>query len=306
MTSFETAEKMRVKQFTDGQAFLPEGVRRILRQMLSFLGGLLLSSLQLTASISPFGICFLAAVPTRYIFAAGTGAAAGYLLTLDSVSALRNVAALISVAVLSRLMCEFERVRRIRLLPSCIAATVVLLTGAAVLAADGFSLSSTALLLGETALAFVLTYFFAQALDAVRGALSSDKPTLQTLPGICVTGFLLLASVSDIALFQISPARIAAMYLLFAISRLYCEAGGAIAGLAAAGAFLLDASVGAGAVSYAAAGFAAGICAHTKRGFGVGFALAAMGAVLLFTGTDLSAAYLFAEAAVAAVLFLCT
>ncbi|MGN0571181.1 MAG: SpoIIE family protein phosphatase [Candidatus Fimenecus sp.] len=306
MTSFETAEKTYAEANTDGQAFLPEGVRRVLRQMLSFLGGLLLSSLQLTAGISPFGVCFLAAVPTRYIFAVGTGAAAGYLLTLDSVSALRNVAALISVAVLSRLMCEFERVRRIRLLPSCIAAAVILLTGTAVLAADGFALSSAAMLLGETALSFVLTYFFAQALDAVHGLLSSDKPTLQTLPGVCITVFLLLASVSDIAILHISPARIAAVYILFVISRLYCEAGGAIAGLAAAGAFLLDASVGAGAAGFAAAGFAAGIFAHSKRGFGVGFALAAFGAVLLFTGADISAVYLFVEAVVGAVLFLCT
>ena len=127
MTSFETAAQIRRNTQSDGQAFLPAGVRRVLRQMLFFLGGLLLSSLQLTAGLSPFGVCFLAAVPTRYIFAAGTGAAAGYLLTLDSVSALRNVAALISVAVLSVLLCEFERVRRIRLVPSCVAATVILL-----------------------------------------------------------------------------------------------------------------------------------------------------------------------------------
>lgn len=305
MTSFETAAQIHRNTQSDGQAFLPEGVRRVLRQMLFFLGGLLLSAVQLTAGISPFGVCFLAAVPTRYIFAAGTGAAAGYLLTLDSVSALRNVAALISVAVLSRLLCEFERVRRIRLLPSCIAATVILLTGAALLLADGFTLSSAAMLLGESALSFAMTYFFAQALDAVRGLLRSEGLPVQALPGVCVTACLLLSSVSDIAILQISPARIATVVLLLSISRLYCEAGGAIAGLAAAAAFLLDPAVGAGAVGFATAGFAAGICAHTKRGFGVGFALTAMGSVLLFTGADFSAAYLFAEAVIGAILFLC-
>lgn len=305
LTSFDTAEKLRRDAQTDGQAVLPLGVRRVLWQMLSFLGGLLLSSVQLTAGLSPFGVCFLAAVPTRFIFAAGTGAAAGYLLTLDSVSALRNVAALISVAVLSRLMCEFERVRRIRLLPSCIAATVILLTGAAVLAADGIALSAAALLLGEAALSFAVTYFFAQALDAVRGVLSAQGLPQQALPGFCVTVFLLLSSVSDIAIFGISPARIAAVFLLLVFSKIYCEAGGAIAGLAAAGAFLLDSAVGATAAGFAAAGFAAGIFSHSKRGFGVGFALAAMGAVLLFVGTGSTGVYLFAEAAVGAILFLC-
>lgn len=306
LTVMETEIKAQTAQNTEGQAFLPDGVRRALRHMFAFLGGLLFSSLQLTGSQSPFGVCFLAAVPVRYIFSAGTGAAAGYLLTLDSVSALRSVAALISVGVLSRLMCEFERAKRIRLLPSCIAATVLLLTGAAVLFADGLRLSSTLLLFGEAAAAFVLTYFFGTALDAARDVLAADRLTLQALPGVCVTAFLLLVSLSDIAAFGISPARIAAMYLVFAISRIYCESGGAVAGLAAAGAFLLDPFVGIQAAGYAAAGVAAGIFSHTKRGFGVGFSLAAFGAALLFTGENAHAAYLFAEGAVAAVLFLST
>lgn len=306
LTSFDIAEKLQRETQTDGQAVLPPGVRRVLWQLLSFLGGLLLSSVQLTAGLSPFGVCFSAAVPVRFIFAAGTGAAAGYLLTLDSVSALRNVAALISVAVLSRLMCEFERVRRIRLLPSCIAATVVLLTGAAVLAADGFTLFAAVMLLGEAALSFAVTYFFAQALDAGRGVLSAQGLPQQALPGFCVMLFLLLSSVSDVAIFNISPARIAAVFLLLALSKMYCEAGGAIAGLAAAGAFLLDPAVGAASAGFAAAGFAAGIFSHSKRGFGVGFAIAAMGAVFLFAGTDRVGIYLFAETAVGAVLFLCT
>lgn len=305
MTSFETAEKIKPAPILDKQSILPAGVRRVLWHMLSFLGGLLLASLQITSGISTFGVCFLAAVPVRYLFAAGTGAAAGYLLTLDSVSALRYVAALISVAVLSRLMQEFERVRRIRLLPSCIAATVILLTGAALLVADGFALESVLILLGEGAFAFAATYFLAQALDAVL-SFSADGLPLQALPGVCVTAFLLLSAVSDMASLPISVARIAALYIVFAVSRLYAAAGGAIAGVAAAGAFLLSGAVGAQAAGFAAVGFAAGMCAHSKRGFGVGFSLASMGAVLLFMGGDWSAVFLFSEAAIAAILFLCT
>lgn len=305
LTAFETEVQKPSAPTTEIQAFFPAGVRTVLRHIFAFLGGLLFSSLQLTANLSPFGVCFLAAVPTPYIFSAGTGAAAGYLLTLDSVAALRCVAALISVGVLSRLMCEFERVRRIRLLPSCIAATVILLTGAAVLAADGFSLSAAAGLLGETAASFVLTYFFAQALDAAKGVCAADNLPVSALPGVCVTAFLLLVSVSDLSILHISPARIAAFWLLFAVARLYGEAGGAIAGLAAAGAFLLDAAVGIQTAGFAAAGLAAGIFSHTKRGFGVGFSLAALAAGLLLTGAGSSAVWLFAEGVLAAVLFLC-
>ncbi len=285
---------------------LPAGVRSAIRHMLLFLSGLLFSSLQLTGSFSPFGVAFLAAVPTRYIFSTGAGAAAGYLLTLDSVSALRYVAALLSAGVLSKLVRQFERLQKIRFLPSCIAFLVCFLTGMALLVAEDFTLHSFFLYLGEASAAFLLSYFFSSALLSARTLLETDKLSPRAIPGICITAFLLLLSVSDIALFRISFARIAALYLILLFSWLYRETGGAIAGLAAAGAFLCDPAVGFSAFAYAAAGLFAGVFSHTKRLFAALVLLGTFAVAFLFSGGDTSAVYLPIEAAFAAGFFLLT
>ncbi len=285
---------------------LPEGVRKAIRHCMLSLCGLLLSSIHTGATLSPFGLAFLAAVAPQYIFSAGLGAAAGYLLTQDSVSALRYVAALISIGVLSRLFCEFEKIRNFRLLPSCIAGLVSFLTGMAVLVADGLTLRNFWLYLGEAAAAFLLAYFFTIALAAARDLRLRHELPARTLAGVCVTVFLLLLSVSDIAVFHISFARIAAVYLILLFSYVYREAGGAVAGIAAAGAFLADGAVGLYAWAYCAAGLLAGMFAQGKRIFGTAVVLSAFAVAFLFTGGETASAYLLMEAFSASVLFLAT
>lgn len=304
---FLTTEEIKEKgQDTARSRILPEGVRKAIRHCMLFLCGLLLSSVHTGATLSPFGMAFLAAVEPKYIFSAGLGAAAGYLLTQDSVSALRYVAALISIGVLSRLFCEFEKIRNFRLLPSCIACLVSFLTGMAVLVADGLTLRNFWLYLGEAASAFLLAYFFAIALAAARDLRLRHELPARTLAGVCVTVFLLLLSISDIAVFHISFARIAAVYLILLFSHLYREAGGAVAGIAAAGAFLADGAVGLYAWAYCAAGLLAGMFAHGKRIFGTAVLLCAFGVGFLFTGGEAASVYLLMEAALASVLFLVT
>lgn len=294
------------EQLSSNREILPTGVRTVIQHILMFLGGLLLSSLQISDSFSPFGVAYLAAVPTKYIFSAGAGAAAGYLLTLDSVSALRYVAALLSAGILSRLTCEFERIRNFRLLPSCIASLVAFLTGMAVLFSKAFLLRNFLLYLGEAVAAFMLAYFFSCAFCSIRELLHADKLTVRALPGICITAFFLLLSVSDIALFRISAARIAALYLILLFAWLYRETGGAVAGISAAIAFMCDPAVGFSAFAYAAAGLLTGMFAHSKRIFAALVLAGTFTVVFLFSGGDTTTVYLPAEAFFAAVFFAVT
>lgn len=288
------------------QGILPAPVRAIIQHIFAFLCGLLLSSLELSGGFSPFGVAFLAAVPTKYIFSAGTGAAAGYLLTQDSVSALRYVAALLSVGVLSRLSCEFERLRNFRLLPSCVACLITFLTGMAMLVAQDFALTGFLLYLGETAAAFLSAYFFSCAICSVREFQLEKNLPVRALPGVCITAFLLLLSVSDIALFRISGARIAALYLILLFAWLYRETGGAVAGVSASIAFMCDPAVGFSAFAYAAAGLLSGMFAHSKRGFAALVLVGTFTVAFLFSGGDTTAVYLAVEAGAAALLFVVT
>lgn len=82
---------------------------------------MLFASASNLSAVSPFGVAFCAAAENKYILSAGLGAAAGYILTQDSISSLRLIAASVCAGVLARVMREFEKVRNGRLLPSCIA-----------------------------------------------------------------------------------------------------------------------------------------------------------------------------------------
>lgn len=305
LTTKATGQETEARRAGAGNS-LPENVRSAIRHIGMFLCGLLLSSLHTDISLSPCGVAFLAAVPTRYIFSAGLGAAAGYLLTQDSVTALRYIAALISVGVLSRLVVEFEKLRNFRLLPSCVAFLISFLTGMAMLTADGLTLRNFYLYLGEAAAAFLLAYLFSIAICAAREFRMRHELPARMLSGVCATVFLLLLSVSDISVFRISPARAAAVYLILVFSYVYRETGGAMAGVAAACAFLADGAVGLHAWAYCAAGLFAGMFSHTKRVFGTAALLSAFAVAFLFTGGEAVLAYLLLEAVIGGGLFLLT
>lgn len=274
--------------------------------MFLFLCGLLLASVRAGEVVSPFGASFVAAVPTRYILSAGLGAAAGYILTQDSVAALRYIAALLSAGVLARLACEFEKIRNFRLLPSCISFLVCFLTGMALLAADGMRLESFFLYLAESAAAFAVAYFFASAMDTAKGLSGDNGISVRALPAVLFSLFLLLASFSDVALFGVSFARVLLVYAMLLTAWFYKEPGGAICGVAATVVFLTDPNVGLAACAYGAAGLLCAVFFHSKRYFGTILFFVSFAAAFLLTGNDADKFYLLAEVFAGCGLFLVT
>ena len=281
---------------------LPRPVRAAAAHIAAFLCGLLLSSGRL-GEAAPFGLGFLAGVPAGYLFSAGAGAAAGYLLTLDSVSALRYVAALLSAGVLARLFREFERLQGFSLTAPCTAAGVCLLTGLAALAATGVSPAAVGSLLAESAAAFACAWAFAGLFSAVRAALPGGAVSIRELWKALLAVFLLLLSIADAALLGVAVSRVAAVWLVLVAAQLLQAPGGAAAGGLAAFAFLLDPALGLSALSFGAAGLAAGFAAGEKRVRAGAAGFLALCAGLLLTGGGLAQA---AEALLGTGLFLLT
>lgn len=174
------------------------------------------------------------------------------------------------------------------------------------LISQSFQLEGFFLYLGEAAAAFMLAYFFSCGICSVRELIHTDKLAMRALPGVCITTFLLLLSVSDIALFRISAARIAALYLILLFAWLYRETGGAVAGVSAAIAFMCDPAVGFSAFAYAAAGLLAGMFSHSKRIFAALVLVGIFTMAFLFSGGDTATVYLPIEAGLAALLFAVT
>lgn len=237
---------------------LPEPVKAVLMHIAYFVCGMLFSSASNLSAVAPFGVAFCAAAENKYILSSGLGAAAGYILTQDSVSSLRLIAASVCAGVLSRVMREFEKVRKKRLLPSCIAFLSCFLSGMAVLLANGLTAETFLLYLGEGVTAFAAAYFFSTAQYIFENGKPVRGVSLKDAAAVLGVGFLLLCSLSGVTIFEVSPARMIIAFGVLFCAAVYKESGGAVSGMLA---FLLVATssdVGAVSASFAVGGLLAG------------------------------------------------
>lgn len=259
-----------------------EGIEKIskqaIKQLFCFLLGLLCGSINELETFSPFGVGFVAAVSGKYTVSAGLGVAAGYILTQDNLSALRYIAAIICSVILIKLTDELEKLKKLRLLPSCIAFMSLFLTSMAVLFASEISVRSFLIFLCEAVLGFALSFVFSAAFDAVSAYQRQGGFTARDI--IFVGAFLsvVLLSLSGITLFLVSPARIIGVFALVLASYIYKEAGGAGFGVALGLAMSLDNGVGASGVAYAVTGLACGMFSHFNRVVGAAAGLIAFSA----------------------------
>ena len=279
--------------------------KQAIKQLFCFLLGLLCGSINELDTFSPFAVGYVTAVSGKYTVSAGLGAAAGYILTQDNLSALRYIAAVICSVILIKLTDELEKIKKFRLLPSCIAFMSLFLTSMAVLFASDVSVRSFLIFLCEAALGFALSFVFSTAFDAVGAYQKQGGFTARDI--IFVGAFLsvVLLSLSGITLFSVSPARTVGVFALILASYIYKEAGGAGFGVALGLAMSLNSGVGASGVAYAVTGLVCGMFSHFNRVTGAASALIAFSAAFLFENGSAEKIYLTVEAAVACIAFLC-
>ena len=182
--------------------------KKIIFQILHFLVGLLLASVNTLGSFSPLGVAFSASAGLEYLIASCFGAAAGYILTQNSISALRYIAAVLCSAVLISLSGHFEKIRKFRLLPSCTAFLMLFLTSMAVLFADEVQFNSFAVYVGEASAGFVAAYIFTCAYDCIRLYKENKYFAQRDIVILTLCFAFLLLSVSSIEFSGVSAARI--------------------------------------------------------------------------------------------------
>ncbi|MBE6827215.1 MAG: hypothetical protein E7514_01200 [Ruminococcaceae bacterium] len=238
--------------------------REIILQLLHFLAASLLSSINEAGAFSPFGVSFVCAVKNRFLISSAFGSGIGYILTQDSTSALKYIAAVLCSAVLIRLTGEFESFKRFRLIPSCTAFLMLFLTSMAVLFAEGINLKAFFIFLGEAGVGFASAYIFAGVSDALS---LFDKAGGMRLADAEKSGFLIsliLFSLSGIEAGGISPARIILILLLLVTGYVYSQSAAAL-GIACALVFSLGERFGTAAPIYAAGPLLMGLFPHLGR-----------------------------------------
>lgn len=266
---------------------------------------LFLASLKLTSGVSPFGLALVAALAPSYGITAAFGAATGYILTEGSVSALRYVAALISVAVLSKLLYTLEQGRHLRAMPALIAFCASFLTAAAVLTAEGLTLGGFTSALTEALCTAAATFAFTAAGEAVVIYKQEKQLSSALAPFVAFSLFILLSTVSDLAVFGVSFSRMLSITLLLLFLYIYKGNTAALLGLSVALPFLLDDAVGMAAFSYMLASTAVGYVKNRKLYVSALTFVTTFGFCLLFLDIP-SRLPLFLEAIGGALLFLAT
>ena len=264
---------------------------------------LLFASLKIAGGASPFSLAFLAALPPQYAISAAFGSATGYILTEDSVSALRYVAAILCIVVLSKLLYRLEARKHARVLSALIGFFAAFLTAVAIITAEGLTVKGFLSALAEGALTGLYTFFFARGLEGVKELQETKTLSKETAASFAFCLFLLLDTFSDFALWKISFSRSLAVFFCLWMSQIYTEKQmPALFGIAMTFAFLFDEAVGKFAILYLLCGTAVCFVLSLKpyRTAAVFIAIFTFGMLLL---GDVSKSYLLLEVLLGATVF---
>lgn len=254
---------------------LPHMSKGFSGQILSFAVGFVLSFARLAFGISPFAAAFTASAQGDRCIAAMLGSCCGYLLDMDGVYTARMLAVMICVGMINYFTAKTvtPESKSLVALLSCGGCSV--LTGATVLAAQGFSADGAITYLFESIVA-AGSVCFLRRLSFPRGFFTGREPLdMKQLSGITVFLSMLVMSADRLVIGGISLAHIAAAVIVLVTAKLTGVSGGCVSGgvMGFSVCLLRDASpVG---IIYTFAGLAAGAVSR----FGTAAQCAAFGFV---------------------------
>lgn len=204
---------------------------RLVEQMMFLSLGFLYSISGLGAGFSPFGVSFAGSAPGRCLLSSTVGAVVGYFILLDSVTALRYTATVLAMAVIMLALRPFKDIVNRAVTSVVVVAVCLLVTGIAVVVADGVSVAALLLCMSESIVGGASAYVFSRCKNVfyTQGGLSCLTSKDATCIVVCIT--LLLLSLGGINIMGIYPAHILAVTMILLCSFYGRESGGAIVGI---------------------------------------------------------------------------
>lgn len=268
----------------------------------SFAVGLLFSRAMAFGKYAPFGVAAAAAAPYHYMWAAVAGAMMGYLFPSPLLVPVRYLACVLAAAAIRWTLHDLHRVSRSQFTGPMAAFSPLLATGIAMIVIQNPVPSTGALYIAEALLAGGGCWFFQRVWNLPgSGGLRSLTPP--DLAGVTVSVCVLMLSLSEATVAQISLGHVgAALFVLYA-GRYGGISAGAVSGITA-GAVTSLSVVGISPLSgaYALAGMMAGIFSPLgKLASAIAFVLASAAASIQ-AGVSQTASGIY-ETAVASVLF---
>lgn len=199
-------------------------------QALAFISGFIFANARLAGNISPFAPAFAASIQGSRSLAATAGGCCGCLINLDGAYSARLTAVILCAGLINYCLYKTESVRNNRIAAPISSAGSCLLTGFAVLAAQGFSADGIVTYLLETAVSGGCACFLSR-LSFPSGFFSRKSITdTAQLSGILVFLCMLVVSALPLTLGEIRLAHIAAMVIIMLCAKLTGITGGCISG----------------------------------------------------------------------------
>lgn len=215
--------------------------------------GFLAANGAVMGNLAPFGAALTAAAPKRYLVAAMSGAAAGYLIR-DPDNCFRYIAVVMALGALRWLFNELEFIRRSRLFAPLSAFGAVFATGIAMLLGGTGTPASLLDCVMEALLAGAAAYFMAATVRLSHARRGIAAYTRQESACVVLSACVLLLALGRLTVEDISPGRILAVTVVLICARWGSIGGGAVSGVCTGAVFsLADTGLG-----YLCGGFAFG------------------------------------------------
>lgn len=250
------------KRRTELSQALSVPAKQIISQVMSAIVAFFFAQAGVFGGYAPFGIAYIAAVPSKQMIFSVLGASAGYIAGQHGALPLRYIAALVGVAAIRHFFSGLKSMFSKDFLFSGAAFVCTFGTGLAIVVAKGLRVSSLLMYLSEAVLAggaaFFIGRFFAVS-DGTRGFRSLNR---QELSSIVIVGCLLLMSVAPFDVFGVSPGRILMCLAVLMAARFGREIGGSIIGVSIAVTLSVTGDPNMMAASIAFGGLLAGVFAQ--------------------------------------------
>ncbi len=231
----------------------------VLKQILSFLGGVLFSFAGFSDNFSPFGIAFGCGVPSDMLISATLGTVVGCFLSLDSVSALRYTASALAMAVIMISLKSLGQIHKNPATRIIVVFMTLFVTGFAVALADGLSALNVLLCFSESVIGGASTFVFFRCVKVFNASKGVSAVSSKDATAFVVAFTLLLLSVNSFDVYGIYPAHIIASALILICGFYGREAGGAIVGICAGVTMALTDSGSSLSVFYSLGGLLCGV-----------------------------------------------
>ncbi len=205
-----------------------ELVVEVLRQVIIATIGFIVSTAKVFGEMKPFGLAYIAAVPSEYLALSTFGSFLGYLIPDDIVFSFRYYAALFAIvaikALLSAIFKNIEKPLWSGL--CCFAATT--LTGLTTVQNNPVRII---LIVSEGVIAFAATYFFCRTAKCIKRNMAGLKG--EELASVLISVNIVFAGFMSIGAGDISLGRILSAAFIMCVARYGQTHAGAIGGITA-------------------------------------------------------------------------